>query len=298
MASAQALAVLALAQRDRFARLEQGTADAMSALWDRFRPVTDADLERWLRAAVPLMQGAQRASAVSAVGYLDAYGRIAGYPQQLDVDIDAVLAGLRDGIGPAEVYTRPVITVRKGISDGREVVDALRLGGERLRATASTDVMLAGREAGREAMGQMRHVVGYRRTVNPGACRYCLLCSTQRYHVRDLQPCHANCKCSPVGAPIYGDRDPGQILNRDLHAQLKREGVIEDETLRRQIRDAKKAGRDERVRSLSDQRDALHARMNADPAQRFRSEVTVHQHGELGPVLTSSDHAWTGPNDI
>lgn len=298
MADTTALAYLALAQRDRFARLEQGTADAVTALWERLRPVTDADLERWLRAAVPLMQGAQRTAALSAVGYLDAYGRIAGYPEHLDVDIDAVIAGLRDGVGATEVYTRPVITVRKGISDGRDVVDALRLGSERLRATASTDVMLAGRDAGFEAMGQMRHVVGYRRTVNPGACRYCLLCSTQRYHVRDLQPCHNNCKCSPVGAPIYGDRDPGQILNRDLHALLQREGVIEDETLRRQIRDAKNAGHTERAQSLTEQRDALHARMSAEPAQRFQSEVTVHQHGELGPVLTSSDHAWTGPNAI
>lgn len=62
-------------------------------------------------------------------------------------------------------------------------------------------------------------IVGWRRVTEPGACEFCLLASTQRYHTKDLHPLHEHCRCSV--APVVGLKDPGHVLNKDLLQRLK-----------------------------------------------------------------------------
>lgn len=293
MADPRVLVALARAHRDRTARLADGTAETVGRLWDRYRPIGDDDLAAWQRATLPIVIGAQRAAARGAVGYLTAYSRLAGVPTPPpDIDLDELIAGLRNGTPADEVYSRPTITARRALSEGHDLSDALRTGRLRLVPTAHTDVMLADRAAASETIQQFPHVVGYRRMVNPGACRFCLLAGTQRYHVRDLAPLHANCKCNGT-VPIIGTEDPGHILDKDLHKRLKDAGVVEEETLRRQIKAAKAAGDTTRETALRAQRDQVRARIDRDPALRYRREVKVREHGELGPTLTDATQHFT-----
>ena len=292
MSDALVLATLARAHRDRFARLAEGTARLTGRLWDRYGPVSDQFLEEWLAETIPVVQAGQQVAASQTIGYLTAYSTIAGVPVDApEIDLEALIAGVRNGTPPADVYARPTITARKVLSDGRGLADALRIGRARAAETAHTDVMLASRAAEQATMEAFPHCVGYRRVANPSACRYCLLASTQRYHVRDLRPCHTNCNCSV--AMIIGSKDPGHVLDQKLHQQLKDAGVVEEETLRRQIARAKTAGLDDRVTALRARQDQVRARIAEDPALRYRSEVAVHEHGELGPVLTDREQHFT-----
>lgn len=266
---------LARSDQDRFARLATATGQAAGLLWDQFRPVTDADLDAWTRAVVPLVQGAQEAAAQQRIGYLTAYYELAGEtPVQLDLDITGILGGLRNGTAPAEVYARPVITTRKALAEGKDFLDAVRIGGARLMQTAETDVMLAARAAEYETMQQLPRVVGYRRVPNGGACKLCLAAATQRYHVRDLRPCHANCRCGVV--EIIGTKDPGQIIDREARDQLKAQGAIDEATARKR----------EKVR------------FGGARTATERDLFTVHEHGELGPTLAEPGQKWTGPHDL
>ncbi|MEO6467492.1 MAG: hypothetical protein ABIP21_00220 [Acidimicrobiia bacterium] len=274
MADLRVLVALARAEQDRFARLAVGTAETAGRLWDRYGPVSDLTLAAWQAQTVPLVVAAQNVAAVQRIGYLTAYSNLSGVPTRAPaIDVAALVADARNGTPAATVYARPTITARKALSEGRTIDEALKVGRARLLSTVSDDVMLAARAAEHETMLSFPHVVGYRRVPNAGACKLCLAASTQRYHVRDLRPCHGNCRCSV--APIVGTEDPGHILNRDLHAQLKQQGVIDDLTARKRG-DVRFGG----PRSAT---------------ERDLPRVAVHEHGELGPTLTNAGDHWTGP---
>lgn len=256
---------LARADQDRFARIATGTGQFAERLFTRLAPITDEQLATWQRTVVPAVRSAQRAAATQRIGYLSAYSRLAGEPAQpLEVDVTGLLDGLRNGVPITDVYARPVITARAALSEGRTIGEAIRAGAVRAHATAETDVMLAARQAEHEALPQLPHVVGYRRVPNGGACRLCLAAATQRYHVRDLRPCHVNCRCGVV--PIIGHRDPGAIIDHEALAALKRDGVISD------LGALKRSG------------------------GRYGAEV--RHHGELGPVLVDPQHSFTGPRAV
>ena len=82
---------------------------------------------------------------------------------------------------------------------------------------------------------------------------------------RDLMPIHDRCECTV--SPLYGKKDPGQVINRDrldaAQGQLKEQGVEYT------------AGGFKTDRSLR-----------------------IQQHGEHGPTLTWGDQGFTGPSDL
>lgn len=269
------LLALARADQDRYARLATATSTAAGDLWARLAPIDDLALARWQRAIVPLVRSAQRAAAVQRMGYLTAYYRLAGEPAaQLDIDITGLLDGLRNGTPLTEVYARPVITVRKALSEGRSAAEALKIGGARTAMTAETDVMLAARQAEHATMQQLPRVVGYRRVPNGGACKLCLAAATQRYHVRDLRPCHANCHCGVV--EIVGTQDPGHIIDHDAYQRLKADGAIDEATARK----------------------AAKVRYGGARTATERDLYVVHDHGELGPTLAEPGQHFTGPTAV
>lgn len=125
----------------------------------------------------------------------------------------------------------------------------------------------------------------------------------------------SNCGCTV--APIIGDRDPGQIIDRDALRSLKADGVIDEISLRRYISstndvvasyEAKAREWRERARLADSQADETRyakraddwaakarkraadveqarARLRAVQAGRLDRLTAVHEHGELGPVL-------------
>lgn len=169
------------------------------------------------------------------------------------VDIEEVIAGLRAGAARTDVYSRPTITARTALAGGKPWVDAMKIGAERLDATVRADVQLAGRGGTYEAMQTSTRVVGWRRIPDAKACRLCLQASTQRYTTDDLMAIHNRCGCTV--APIIGDRDPGHIINHEVNNALKA---------------------DKQLGTFG-----------------HRDGFEIHDHGELGPVLTVKGQQFT-----
>lgn len=127
------------------------------------------------------------------------------------------------GVDAAVVYARTGPTVWTALSLGDDLGTAVGKGLQRALVTAATDLQLARTHAARHVLGRKGNVVGYRRTLGGGDnCRLCQLASTQRYRVGDLMALHNRCSCGIL--PIFGDRDPGQVIDPERLAALKRDG--------------------------------------------------------------------------
>lgn len=95
----------------------------------------------------------------------------------------------------------------------------------------------------------------YKRVPDAHACVFCLTASTQRYSTAELMPMHAHCGCSVM--PLVGAS--AHIVDSGLLARLK---------------------------AASGRPDYWN-----DP----KAAIAVHEHGELGPVLTPAGDHFTGP---
>lgn len=241
-----------LVMRDR-------AAATATAVWDQHGGIDDQALAAFTAGVVPVITASQTAAAQLTNVYIGNYvGAATGDPPTSPpVNLDELVAGLRAGAAPSDVYTRPVVEARSMLSRGGRLVDALAAARARVTQTASTDVMLAARASATESMVRESRIVGYRRVADGRACPLCLTASTQRYHSGDLMPIHPHCGCSV--APIIGSRDPGQVLNKGLRDRLA-------------TADPDLATRD-------------------DPSKLYHELAVVHEHGELGPVLyRAGDH--------
>lgn len=308
--------------------IRQRVGTYIQSHWAQLGSWRDADLERFLRLALPAATGGQRQIASLTDAYLSTLTRLViGSPAPGTLDLDAVTGRALRGVNPTEVYARPFQTVWSQLADGAPLDRAVTIGAQRLDAITSTDLQLARTHTARDVFSRDGRVVGYRRTLGGrGNCPLCVVASTQRYHAEDLMPIHDRCSCGVE--PIYGDEDPGQIIDPDLHAQLKSEGVIDDISTQRAARSAERAS--DRARERADAA-RTELRTETDAARRGRLEqraadwdakadayaersamweqrrseivarqspVAVHEHGELGPVLTNADHAFRGPHDL
>lgn len=134
---------------------------------------------------------------------------------------------------------------------------------------ARTNVTLAARDTWHRWTSTDDRIVGYRRVLRGGRnCGLCIVASTQRYHRKQLQPIHSNCRCTVE--PIVGAQDPGQIIDPDRLAFVQ--GNVDEYTRR--------------------------AMSRARFAPEDLPEVAVRRHGELGPTLTDARHRFTGPDDL
>ena len=261
-----ALDALTRRYQDVLVNVADSTSTAVGALWDRLGGITDVAQTQFADAAASLVARTQLTMARVTVAYIDAYVNTAlrGRQNVGPVDIAAVVAQARQGIPPIEVYLRPAVTARTAIARGRTFAEAMQAARARATSAANTDVALAGRGAAQAAMERHPAIVGYRRVPDATACTFCLVASTQRYHVSDLMPLHNNCRCTV--APIISDRDQHVIgaapeRLQEIAAELKAQGVISP---------------------------GVYGHSPADV-------IDVHMHGELGPVLTRAGDAFTRP---
>lgn len=175
-------------------------------------------------------------------------------------------------VEPEEVYGRVAdhvrfISVARGIDTDQARVEGLR----RAMTVADTDVALADRAQVNRFFTERkpRGVVGYRRVLHPelgsGAppCGLCVVASDRLYHIEDLLPIHARCRCSVAAATA--DHDPGHSLNT--------------EDLRRIYEAAGGTGGD-----------VIGADGRQHSGRLKQVRVEVLEHGELGPVLVNADH--------
>lgn len=315
---------LARAHIEAQARLRAQTALTVAAAWKSLPSYNEADVGPWLSLVIPVVAAAQRASVMLVDAFIAA---VLGRPPLAIDPTPLIGAGVREGVAPSVVYRRPFVTVWTDLSDqvpwDRAVLDGL----ERALVAAETDVQLSMRSAAREVADQDDEIVGYRRVADPTACGLCLVASTQRYHTDDLMPIHSRCGCGIE--PLTGAEDPGQIIDRDLHQHLKKDGVIDDLTFQRGSRKALERAAANRERANEFLAEAL-SETDPDRADRLRDRAAiwaqrarrqeqlasdwrerqrqraatqrvraaVRTHGELGPVLVNAAHRFTTAADL
>lgn len=71
-------------------------------------------------------------------------------------------------------------------------------------------------------VGEVREIVGYRRTLTGRSCMFCAAASTRIYRRGDLMPLHAHCDCGV--APVLIGADPAFALNAQVLSNLKAKG--------------------------------------------------------------------------
>lgn len=246
---------------------------ALRRLFERLGAWRAADMQRFVEQAVPLLEGAQRQLAALTAMYVAAQasravGRVLappGIPSAAAVD-------LRSGVTAREVYQRPFRAVYTALSRGEPLPRAVELGSTRLAQIAEMDLQSTYAHASRAAMQQLppdaRPHFWRRVLVGPENCAMCVVASTQRYRVEDLNPIHPLCNCR-VDA-IYGP-DPGHVIDPELL------GAVHDA-----------------VKTLTGRADPG-AR---EPDYRKLLVSSTATHGELGTLLVRPLDHFTSPADL
>jgi hypothetical protein len=229
----------------------------------------DADAQRYEALMGRTLGGIKRQAVNLQVGYYRAMAQIAEEPFVAPTIPASSLttSALRNGADTRTVYNRPFVSLYTGLDSGRTFTESLLLGAQRARSLATTEVQLARRIAGRDSRGANDRIVGYLRVLTGREnCALCYVASTQRYTRGDLLPIHPGCDCGE--RPIYGNTDPGQVIDEQL-LEATHEAVEE------------RFGISDRGARAIDYR-----------------QITIRDHGELGPVLTVKGQHFTGPSDL
>jgi hypothetical protein len=220
----------------------------------------DSDVDPYLRTVLPVVTAGKRQISSLTRAY---YAANAAFYDQPFVDSSMVAGALTAqalrGVPDSQVYARGFTTMRATLSQGASLAAAVQAGANRLSLSARTDLQLAKTHTGRAARGNNGNIVGYMRVLTGAEnCALCFVASTQRYRRGDLLPIHPGCDCTE--APIYGDTDPGRIIDEN---------------------------------TLEAAHEAVEARFGEsarDAKTIDYSKITIRNHGELGPVLTVTGH--------
>lgn len=170
----------------------------------------------------------------------------------------------RANVSALDVYSRPSNQFIYALSQGASADDAVEAAAERLSGIAEQDVMLAERDEAMRIYDATPTIVGYRRVIHPelsrtGSCGLCVVASQRFYTSGELLPLHGGCNCTTM--PIVKGDDPGLRLNKDDLDTLYR---------------------------------AAGSKYNSD---LLNTRVTIHEHGELGPVLVKQGDHFRTPEE-
>lgn len=299
----------------------------LTRVWNGLDQYRDDDIDRWVAAITPTVTaGLAQVAALTDAHLATMIGTLAGTPPKpLGVrTADVTVEALR-GVPAAEVYRRAGVTVWTELAGGVDLAMAAARGLNRATKMAATDLQLAKTHTAKRAVEADKRVVGYRRTLTGSrSCKLCVIASTQRYHRDRLMEIHGSCDCGI--APIVGAEDPGKVINSALLAEAKKSGASAELSLEQAASRSRKSIKlaDERADEvrrhlasetdparkvdLEDQLDRWNDRKRKaemDLARRsrtleeFRGEhgtirtISTRQHGEIGPVLTDAEHAFT-----
>ena len=268
-------AVLAERYRDALIDVRNRVSTRVDRTWRDLGSWDDADVARFQARVLPVVQAGQRRTVALTDAYLARATRTR--PVGLVAD-DLIGAAVRNGTDPADVYRRPFVQLWSALSNGTDFMDAMNAAGVRAAQSASTDVSLTMRASADAFDAQAdteSKIIGWERVLDPDACAYCATASTQRYKSANLSPIHANCQCGI--APVFAENDQA-IRN------------FNDRVLGN-IKDANEgAGKP--------YWEARHFRVDGDTGEVILPDIAVHEHGELGAVLTDASHSFSGPGDI
>lgn len=319
MPSAADAASIVGAHHDQLLASQDFAGTRAGLAWDQFANIDQRAAAAFLDAVVPVMDATTAhvgSLAAAMYGLLDDLDGIvpSGPPSGVPL--------IRGGTSTETVFERGVVRARTMVKNGSPWADAMAGGRAQTVSAARTNVILANRSAADNEAARRPHVVGFRRVLTGRSCVMCAIASTQRYRRAELLPIHSHCDCDV--APIIGDVDPGRIINRELYRELRRSGASDELSLQqaasraRQRADGNRAQVDKWRSQLEDETDPARLRRLEDRIDRYderarRAEasaehasaqlkeyrsarggpmrtVDVHEHGELGKVLTDSMH--------
>lgn len=227
-------------------RLREVSSRSVADAWRALPGYDRENVPEFLERALPAVRAAVRSSVTLTAAYLAR----AREEQPAAFDIEAIVAGLRNGVPLEEVYARPFVTVWTALEAGALWADAVESGLARAMSTAAMDPQLAMRDT---AM-RLDNGYGYRRVANSGACEFCLQVNGAYVKGNEYaMALHNHCGCSlePLTEPHEGAV------------------FLPDGTQVRQY---------------------AYGPLN--------SKVAVHQHGELGAVLTDPSQNFTSLSEI
>ncbi len=228
----------------------------------------DEDIATFIEQVSVPLEGIKRNAASSAIAYHEQVARVTknAFKAPSVAGLDLSMGALRNGANVNQVYGRPFVQMRMALVKGASFTDALDTGALTATSFARTEVQLSRRQASLFARKANDNIVGYLRTLTGREnCALCYVASTQRYNKGDLLPIHPACDCGEM--PIYGDSDPGQIIDQQL---------------------------------LDKSHEAVGQRFGIDAGGRepdYR-KIMIRDHGEMGPMLTVRGQKFTGPHSL
>jgi hypothetical protein len=174
------------------ARLRQIVFTAIATVWQGLGTYDEADVERFLDAAVPIVLAGQ----TQAVALTEAFilRRLGLAPIDLDV-AELTGAAVRGGVAPEEVYRRPFVNVWTALGKDVPWEQAVHAGEARATSSAEMDIQLSHRAAYGAVQNAEPRIRGYRRRANGGACKFCLLVNGAFVKSADAMPLHNRCGC-------------------------------------------------------------------------------------------------------
>lgn len=217
-------------------RLQQIIASVVATAWRGLPHYNREQVDEFLTAVLPITAAANQ----QAVSLTEAFLAQSLNRQPLGLNPSEIVAGIRNGTTPEQVYERSFVAVWSALKRGTPWEQAVKLGMDRATSAAATDVQLSFTHTLR-AVGTLDDRIGsFERVPDAGACDFCRAAAQQRYHTGDLMPLHNHCGCGvePISEPA--GRAPTRFTGPG--------GV----------------------------------------------DVAVHDHGELGPVLTDANDHFTG----
>lgn len=222
------------------------------------------DIERYINEVIPTLNNAKRNMATYTTTFYSQIAQLSGEkfvtPDILNNELTT--SALRNGVSENAVWSRPFKSMWTSLSKGEDMTAALDEGARRAVDLARTEVQLARRKAGLVARNANDRIVGYLRTLSGSeSCALCYVASTQRYRKADLLPIHPACDCGEI--PIYGQDDPGQIID-EIRLDATHQAVEE------------RFGISDRGARAIDYR-----------------ALKIQDNGELGPVLTVRGEKFT-----
>lgn len=172
---------------------------------------------------------------------------------------------VRNGVSLLKVHARPANLFKETFALLGDEYEAQRRAMQRAADLMAADMMLAARQAQIDAMEALG-VTNYRRVLRPelsddGPCGLCVVAADKIYTIKELLPLHDRCKCETM--PLAGGVDLARRLNKDDLERIY--AAAGDSTNSRDLK---------------------------------RVRVTINEHGELGPVLSTRGHRFRGPEDL
>ena len=191
--------------------LRRNTVNALGQMWYAMPEYRDANVDRFVEVATPVMRGAQRRQSQLTAAYHRGISAMRGDDIPMALLPPDVVDNPRDGVALEAVMRRPANDVYKALAREKSMTDAVEAGRRRLANIAETNLQLVSTKQSdfRLSKGGYRY---YRRVLTGAEnCALCIIASTQRYTVGDLMPIHPACDCTVDS--VDANFDPGQVLD-------------------------------------------------------------------------------------